>query len=248
VSAFLTLWRKELMGYFLSPIAYVMAVFFLFVMGVIFFMLATVLTSGPAGVTAMNLLFGSPFFWMTMFVVVPVLTMRLFADERRSGTIETLLTAPVSDAAVVLAKFAGAVSFYVFLWLPTVLYVFILKEFSSVMGPVDLGPMLGGYAAALLIGVFYLSVGLLCSAVTSNQIVAAISSFALIIVAFLVGFLEYISRNDAVRHIGTYVSSYSHMMDFSRGAFDTRPVVFYVTCTALCLFATVKVIESRQWK
>jgi ABC-2 type transport system permease protein len=248
VSAFLTLWRKELTGYFLSPIAYVVTVFFLFVMGVIFFMLATVLTSGPAGVTAMNLLFGSPFFWMTMFVVTPVITMRLFAEERRSGTIETLLTAPVSDAAVVLAKFAGAVSFYVFLWLPTALYAFILREFSSVMGPVDLGPMLGGYAAALLIGLFYLSVGLLCSAATGNQIVAAISSFAIIIVTFLAGFLEYVSRNEAVRRAGAYISSYAHMMDFSRGALDTRPAVFYLTCTALCLFATVKVIESRQWK
>lgn len=248
MSAFLTLWRKELTGYFLSPIAYLVTIFFLVVMGAIFSLLVSVLAEGPAGVTIMNLLFGSPFYWMTMLVMVPVLTMRLLAEEKKSGTIETLLTAPVSDAAVVLAKYAGALSFYIAMWLPTLAYLFLLRHFSSLMAPIDLGPMAGGYLGALLVGMFYLSIGLLCSALTSNQMVAAMTSFAAMIVLFLVGLLEYLARQEWVRTVSGYVSSYNHMLEFSRGQIDTRPIVFYLTGTLLMLFTTVKVVESRHWK
>lgn len=248
MSAFLTLWRKELTTYFLSPIAYIVMIFFLVVMGVIFSLLVSVLAEGPAGVTIMNLLFGSPFYWMTMLVLAPVLTMRLFAEEKKSGTIETLMTAPVSDTAVVLSKFAGAVSFYVFMWLPTAFYVFILHHFSAEMAPPDLGPMAGGYLGALLIGMFYLSIGLCCSALTSNQIVAAIITFAVMIVLFLTGLLDYVAHGAWVQAVSAHLSSYSHMLEFSRGSIDSRPVVYYLSGTALMLFATVKIVEARNWK
>lgn len=248
MNAFLTLWRKELTGYFLSPIAYIVTIFFLLVMGAIFSLLVSVLAEGPAGVTVMNLLFGSPFYWMTMLVIVPVLTMRLLAEEKKSGTIETLMTAPVSDTAVVLAKYAGAVSFYLVMWLPTIGYIFVLKQFSSLMAPIDLGPMAGGYLGALLIGMFYLAVGLFCSALTSNQIVSAIATFAVLIVFFLGGLMDYLSHDATVQTISQYISSYNHMLDFSRGLIDTRPVVLYLSGTALALFATVKVVEARHWK
>lgn len=245
---FLTLWRKELTTYFLSPIAYVVMIFFLVVMGAIFSLLVSVLAEGPAGVTVMNLLFGSPFFWMTMLVLAPVLTMRLFAEERRSGTIETLMTAPISDTAVVLAKFAGTLTFYLFMWLPTLLYVFILRYFSAEMAPPDLGPMAGGYLGAFLIGMFYLSIGLCCSALTSNQIVSAIITFAVMIVLFLVGLLDYVAHSDTAQAISAHVSSYNHMLEFSRGTLDSRPIVFYLSGTAFLLFATIKFVEARNWK
>jgi len=248
VKGFLPLWFKELTGYFLSPVAYVVAIVFLTVMGGIFSLLVSVLADGPAGITIMNLLFGSPFFWMTMLVVVPALTMRLMAEEKRSGTIETLLTAPVSDAAVVLAKYAGALSFYALMWLPTAAYVIILRQFSSMMAPVDLGPMAGGYLGAMLIGMFYLAIGLFCSALTSNQIVAAFLSFALMIGFFLAGLLDFVAYGNTLSALSRALSSYQHMLDFSRGAIDTRPVVLYLSGTALMLYATVKVVEARNWK
>ena len=246
--AFFTLWRKELASYFLSPIAYVMMMFFLLVMGVSFSLLVSVMASGPAGVTMMKELFSSIFFWIAMLIVVPVLTMRFFAEEKRSGTIETLMTAPVTDTAVVLAKYAGAMTFFVILWLPTASYAFILKAFSPLTAPVDLGPMLGGYVGAFLVGAMYIAIGLFCSSMTNNQIVAAITCFAMICVAFFAGFIPYITRSELFRDFGGYVSSISHMLDFSRGAVDTRPIVFYLTVSALMLFATIKVIESRKWK
>lgn len=246
---FSTLWRKELAAYFLSPIAYVVMIFFLVVMGFSFWLLANVLVQGQvAGTTIMKDLFGSIFFWLALLTMVPVLTMRLFAEEKRSGTIETLMTAPVTDPEVVLAKYLGALAFYVIMWLPTAVYIVVLRGFSPLLAPMDPGPMLGGYLGAFLVGAMYLAVGLFCSALTSNQIVAAITSFAVICVAFLSGFITFLARDEFLRDAAAYVSSVAHMLDFSRGVVDSRALVFYVSVTVFMLFATVKAVESRKWK
>ena len=114
MNAFFAQWRRELAAHFLSPLGYVAMVFFLAVMGVSFYILAAVLAEGAESGAVLRILFGeSPFFWLALLIVVPVITMRLFAEEKRSGTIETLMTAPVTDAAVVLAKYLGAMSFFV---------------------------------------------------------------------------------------------------------------------------------------
>jgi ABC-2 type transport system permease protein len=113
---------------------------------------------------------------------------------------------------------------------------------------IDYGPIAGGYIGAFLIGAFYLAIGTFASSLTRNQIVAAIVTFALICAAFFTGFLPYISRTEWIREFGVYTSSVSHMLDFSRGAMDTRPFVFYLSGTALMLFLTVKVVEARKWK
>ena len=245
---FWTLWRRELAAYFLSPIAYVMMIFFLAVFGLSFWLLVNVLVDGVVGASPMKELFGSIFFWLAVLIVVPVLTMRLLAEETRSGTLETLMTAPVTDLAVVAAKFAGAATFYIVLWLPTVTYAFVLKRFSPLSAPMDFGPMLSGYLGALLIGWFFLSVGLFCSALTSNQIAAAITCFALIGSFFFAGFFAFLARSDAVRDAAGYVSSVMHMLDFSRGVVDTRPIVLYVSATVFMLFLAVRVLESRRWR
>lgn len=246
--AFRTLWAKELGACFLSPIAYITIVFFLVVMGFSFWLLVSILAQGSVTTTIMNELFGSIFFWMAMLIVVPVLTMRLFAEEKRAGTIETLMTAPVTDAEVVLAKFAGALTFFLIMWVPTAAYLLILRRFSPLTAPPDPGPMLSGYLGAALVGSLYLSIGLFCSALTRNQIVAAIICFAVLNIAFFTGFLAYVGRDESVRNVATYLSSVEHMRDFARGAVDTRSILFYVTGTVFMLFATVKVVESRKWK
>jgi len=158
-----------------------------------------------------------------------------------------LMTAPVSDTAVVLAKYLGAVSFYIAIWAPTALYVVILRSFSAGT-PLDLGPIASSYLGALLVGAFYLAIGLFCSAMTRNQIVAAIVCFALLCVLFFGGFIAFISRVEGVRETANYFCSLAHMREFARGAVDTRPVVFYLSGAALMLFATVKLVESRKWK
>lgn len=244
---FFILWKRELASYFLSPIAYVMVMFFLFVMGYTFWMLLNILAHGVVSATVMNELFGSIFFWITLLILIPLITMRLFAEENRSGTIELLMTAPVTETQVVLSKYAGALSFYLVMWLPTLAYVYVLRHYDPLMS-VDLGPLASGYLGALLLGAFYLSAGLLMSSLTRNQIVAAMSSFALVTVAFFAGFMPYISRSETVRDAGRHFSAVLHMMDFARGMVDTRPVVLYLTSTAFLLFTTIKILEMKKWK
>jgi len=248
MGVFFTLWRKELGAYFLSPIAYVVTIFFLVITGFSFWLLATVLAEGPGGVTVLQALFDSLFFWIGLLIVVPVITMRAFAEEKRSGTIEVLMTAPVRDSSVVLAKFAGAVTFYGLMWLPTVAYAFVLRHFSPLTAPVDFGPLLGGYLGAALVGTLYISVGLFASACTSNQIIAAITGFALFGVYFFGGLFAYVAKSDQVKDIATYLAAMVHMSDFARGLIDSRPIVLYLSITAFMLFLTVKVVESRKWK
>lgn len=244
---FFALWRRELASFFLSPIAYFMAIFFLIVEGFSFWYLASALAMGSSEVTVMSQFFGTVFFWIPFLFVVPVLTMRLFAEEKRTQTIEMLLTAPVTDLQVVVAKYLGVFSFYICMWLPTLSYAYILRVFSSETAPIDFGPMLGGYLAAFLIGMFYLSVGLFCSALTREQIVAAIMCFAVMFVMFFVGLLHPYVQSDAVKEVCTYGSPFIHMLDFSRGAVDTRPIVFYVSGTILVLFFVHQALETRKW-
>jgi ABC-2 type transport system permease protein len=248
MSSFLVLWRRELAGYFLSPVAYATLTFFLAVMGTIFYFLAGIMTSGVAGASVMNLMFGSPFYWMTQMIVVPLLTMRLFAEERRMGTIETLLTAPVSDAQVVAAKFAGVLTFYVLMWLPTLLFFVGLHYFSAHGLPLNPGVLTAAYLGVLLGGAMFLAIGLLCSLMTANQIVAAITCFALLMLVFFAGFIEFIAPYPRAQMLSELISPHRHLLEFSRGIVDTRAVVFYLTGTAFCLFTATRVLESRQWK
>jgi ABC-2 type transport system permease protein len=136
----------------------------------------------------------------------------------------------------------------VVIWAPTVLYVLVLRGFSPLSAPPDFGPVAASYLGTLLVGAFYLAVGLVCSAMTRNQMVAAIICFALLCVLFFGGFIAFISRVDTVRDVAGYFCALTHMRDFARGAVDTRPVVFYLSGAALMLFFAVKLVEARKWK
>lgn len=244
---FLLLCRREWAACFLSPIAYGLMAFFLVVMGFSFWLLADLLAAGSAE-TVMSELFGSIFFWLAVLVVVPILTMRVFAEEKRSGTFEVLMTSPVGVAEVVLAKFFGALGVYVVMWLPTLAYVVLLRALVADGTPPDLRIVSTGYLGALLIGMFFISIGVFTSACTRNQVVAAIASFALTCCLFLAGFLPYLSRQPVVQQVGAYASPVVHLMDLSRGVIDTRALAFYVINTALMLFLTVRAVEAGRWK
>jgi len=249
MNVFLTLWRRELAATFLSPIAYVVSMFFLLVTGFNFYILADLMGSERVSITdVMGQVFGSVlFFWPTFLVLVSALTMRVFAEENRSGTIESLMTAPVTEWAVVLAKFFGVMTSFVFIWLPTVAYAFILEGFSEESVPLDVGPMIGGYVGTALLGMFYTSIGVLASALSRNQIVSAIGCFGLSCLAFFFGFLHYGNPPGFLREISLYGSSVLRQLDFSRGLLDTRPIVLYLSGTLFMLFTTVRVLEARRW-
>lgn len=250
MSGIWTLLRRELSAYFVSPIAYVVMMLFLVITGVYFSILVAFFNNskGPTEVSVIEVFFQTSLFWYALILIIPILTMRLLADEKRQGTIETLMTAPVSDTAVVLAKYFASLAFYVILWLPTALFVFLLRWVSRDTTPFELGPVLGGFTGVLLVGAFYLSIGIFASSLTRNQIIAAVVSFALISVAFFLGFLSFLESSGWQQKIVEYTSSLEHMREFARGMVDTRRIVLYVSLTVFMLFVTQKVVESRKWK
>ena len=246
--SFFILWRKELAGYFLSPVAYATMTFFLAVMGTVFYFLVGLLASGVPGVGVLNLMFGSPFYWMAQMIVVPLLTMRLFAEERRMGTLETLLTAPVTDGQVVGAKFAGVLTFYIIMWIPTVIFLYSLRWFSAEAPVIDPGMLGTAYLGVFLGGSMFLAMGLLCSLTTANQIIAAIACFMMLIVVFFTGFIEFVLPVKNAPVFADLLSPHRHLLEFSRGIMDTRSVVLYVSGSFFFLFTSVRILEARRWK
>ncbi len=247
---FYTLLSREVRSYFHSPIAYIVLVFFLLVSGVDFYFQVSFMNQRPASYSVQEAFFNSIFFWFAFVLIFPLITMRLFAEEFKLGTIEPLMTAPVRDLQVVLAKFFGAVMFYVVLWIPTSLYFVIFQKITHESPVNSLGAFWGSYLMLLLLGMFYISVGCLASVLTKNQIVAAIISFSAITLLFFLGLIQFIllDVSSGMRDALGYFSAIEHMGTYSRGIVDTRPIVFYLTMTAFTLTLTYQVFQSRKWR
>ncbi len=187
---FFTLLSREIRSYFYSPIAYIVLVFFLLVSGVDFYFQISFMNQRPVAYSVQEAFFNSVFFWFAFVLIFPLITMRLFAEEFKLGTIEPLMTAPVRDWQVVLAKFFGALFFYAVLWIPTLLFFAIFQAITHQPAANSTGAYLGAYLMLLLLGMFYLSVGCLASVLTRNQIVAAIISFCTITMLFFFGLIQ----------------------------------------------------------
>ena len=251
MSNVMTLLRREFNAYFVSVLGYVIMMLFLGAMGLAFTLtLIQVYVYQYRELTVMQVFF--QWFWLPSLVVVPVLTMRLLAEEKRAGTIEVLMTAPVTDWDVVFAKWLGAVFLYGTMWSITLLYVPLLQWFARDVAGLNIGTVGGSYVGVLLIGQFLISIGILASSLTKNQIIAALISFSVILMfvlaSIVLSVLKMMLSNSALGSISEYLSLFEHMSDFSRGIMDLRPVVFYLSGTVLMLFITVRVVESRRWR
>lgn len=247
---FFTLLNREIRAYFVSPVAWVVLFFFLLLTGFNFYAGVAALNRGPSEVTVVEAFFNTVFFWFGFVLIFPLITMRLFSEEYKMGTIEPLMTAPVRDSQVVLAKYFAALFFFIVLWLPSLLYFAVFTRVTQLESAGAAGPFLGAYVMLLLIGMFYLAVGCLASALTRNQIVAAIISFTVITLFFFTGLLTFFLLNvtPALRELAAYFSALEHMSEASRGFFDSRPVVFYLSLTIFVLFLTFHVFQSRRWR
>lgn len=246
---FLSLFKKELRTCFLSPIAFVVMFFFWVLTGLNFWWLLYQLANGEQLTVATQLIFSGPILSFSLPIIIPLITMRLFAEERKLGTLEALLTTAVRVPELVLAKFAGALVFYIVLWLPVFAYAYIQSSLNPAEGLVfpDVGALQAGAFGVLIVGSLYIAVGLFMSSLTSNQIIAAIAGFAVLFGTSLgLTLLAYTSANPSARIVGQFFSSFAHMMDFARGIIDGRTVVLYLSCTAWILFAAVRVVESRR--
>ncbi len=239
--------RRELIAYFSSPLAYIVMTAFLLMQGYIFYLIVSFLNNPQTpAMTPLRLFFGGTiFFWLFLLFVVPVITMRLIAEERRSGTIEVLLTSPVTEAQVVVGKFLAAMAFYLALWLPTVLYVIILARHSQI----DLGPVAAGYLGVVLLGFMFLAVGTLASTLSTNQLIAAIIAFAAMVLLFSIGLVEQLMTSSSVlRDALAHMNLWTQMDDFAKGIVDTRHVVYQLSMGVLFLFLAAKSLEVKKWR
>lgn len=236
---------RELRSYFFSPLAYIVLALLLLVNGGVFYIIISFLSDprAPAG-APLQFFFSGFFFWLVLMFVAPILTMRLLSEERRSGTIEVLMTAPVTESQVVIGKFLAALGFYLFLWLPTLAYAVIVGHYSAV----DWGPVASGYLGVLGIGALFLSVGTFASSVTRSQLVAAILTLAVLMPLFTFGFLESLFNSEALKQTFGYMNLLQHMDDFSRGVVDTRRLVYYLSTSVFFLFLAARSLEAKKWR
>jgi ABC-2 type transport system permease protein len=250
MTKFFVLFKREVGSFFCSPIAYVVLFFFLLVTGFNFHLTVSLLTRGPTETTLLEAFFNSVLFWITFLLIFPLITMRSFSEEFRSGTIETLMTAPVGDWQVVLSKYFACLLFYCVLWAPSALYFRIFEVTAKTSAASSPGAYAGAYLALLLMGVFYISIGCFTSVVTRNQIIAAVMCFAATMLLLFLGLLSFVTLNitPELRDFLGYFSAVEHMSEFSKGVLDSRPIVYYLTMTALFLTLTHHVFQSRKWK
>ncbi len=246
---YLTLTRRELATFFYSWIGYIVIAGAAFLLGLSFYALAVKLQGESIPMPIAEYFFNFNF-WLILLFAAPLITMRLFALEKFSGTFETLMTAPVGDMAVVLAKYTAALVFFMIMWLPLLACVGILRYFTRGSNPVEPGTMCSIYLGIFMVGGLYMAIGCFASAMTRNQIVAAMISFAIGVVFFMLSFLAGqlpTETNWATKALDC-VSVWRQMQEFARGVVDTRYLVFYLTATAFFLFLTCRVVESRRWK
>jgi ABC-2 type transport system permease protein len=180
---------------------------------------------------------------VVLLFFIPMLTMRLFAEEKKSGTIELLLSYPVRDGEVLAGKFLAAAALYAVLLVLTLLYPGLVAYFTRV----EWGPILTGYLGLLLTGTTFLAVGLLVSSFTENQIVAGFGTFGVLLAFWIIGWGAEFAGGNA-RSVLQYLSITEHMDSFTRGLIDTKDLVYYATAIALSLFLTLRSLDSKRWR
>ncbi len=234
----LVLAKRELAGYFFSPMAYVVGALFMASSGLWFFHKIFI----PGNEASLRPLFEAMAYIMVF--AAPLLTMRLLSEEYRSGTIETLMTSPVSDAAVVMGKFLAVMAFYLVLLAATGAFLALML----IYGQPDLGVAAMGYLGMVLLGAAFIAAGLFASSLTAHQLVAAIVGTAILAVPAILMQLVVAHGAEPWNYLAARLSAMTYFADFSRGVLDTRGVVFFVSAAALFLFFSVKALESRRWR
>jgi ABC-2 type transport system permease protein len=230
-----TIFRKELRSYFNSPIAYVVIVVFLALVG--YFHTSTMFLINVASLRQFFSL--AP---LTYLALIPAITMRLLAEERKSGTIELLTTKPVQDAEIVLGKFLAAWTLVGIALAPTLIYYITI----AFLGNIDNGPVIGGYVGLILMAGVYVSVGLFASSITENQIVAFIIALLLVATLFILDkILIFVPgwMTSMVEYLGVDF----HFSSIARGVIDTRNIVYFVSVAGFALYLSVLSLERRKW-
>ena len=250
---FFILLKHELRMLLISPPTYIAAVLFLGLMGFLYWAILRGMVNSPE--ESLPIVQFLSIFWIPVFFVVPLLTMRSIAGERTTGTLDTLMTTPTSRVAVILSKFAGAYIFYMLLWLATLSFPLLAAKFfpsaalsGSLLEP---APIIGGFTFLALSGILFISIGIFASSITRSQLVAGMLSFTTLFVVIIGGQqLGNIAEGGAdlsfwMSEMVNYLQIFQHLDDFSRGVIDTRPFFYYTSTGVLLLGLSTLVIEAK---
>jgi len=245
---FLTILSHEIRMLLVSPGTYIAAVFFLAFMGFIFTGILETYSAAPQETSPATVFF--QLFWIPVLLMVPLLTMKSISEERRHGTLETLLTSPVTTTEVVLGKYGAAYFLYIVLWGSTGVFFYILQKYAGDAHFLDSGPLYGGYIFIAISGLLFIAIGIFASSLSRNQAVAGFLCF--ILLAMLLG-LNFISNADIfgqglftpVKTVADKARIFQHLADFSRGIVDTRQLLFYISGTTLTLILSILGIEAK---
>jgi ABC-2 type transport system permease protein len=251
----LAILRKELRLYFTSPIAYAVLTIFSLVAGWFFYnvfafytMVSMQAAMNPMMARELSVTEGvlRPLFQnisVIMLLMMPILTMRLFAEEAKSGTIELLLTYPVRDGEVLLGKYLAALLVFVGMLALTLVYPLLVAWTTRVDG----GPLLTGYLGLLLQGAAFIAVGLLISSLTENQIVAAVATFGTLLIFWVISWASD-SAGGTLGRVLSHLSLTEHFDAFAKGVIDTKDLIYYLNLTILALFLTLRSLDSKRWR
>jgi ABC-2 type transport system permease protein len=251
MQAFRTLVRRELGSHFLSLAGYVVITTVLLLLGFSFVDVLSKLNGTPMDSPVTELFYYTLYFWLILMLTTPVITMRTFALEKFTGTYETLMTTPVSDIAVVLAKFFGSLIFYVITWVPLLAFMLILQRYMTSTAPaLDPYSVATTFLGIILVGSLFISLGCFASALTRNQIIAAAISYAVGLTLFVLSLrsLVPLAAKGWEAELFKHIAMGEHMQDFARGVIELSSVTYYLSLTLFFLFLTWKVVESRRWK
>lgn len=230
------IFRREFVSYFTSPIGYVFLAFFYLAAGFFFTLLSI-----QQGTTELNSVFSMMMY--VLIVLIPILTMRTFSEEKRNKTDQCLLTAPVSLGAIVMGKFLAAFLVYALGVLITLVFAVIVSAISSP----DWLLIFGNIVGLILLGAAFISIGVFVSSLTENQIVSAVLSFAIMVILYLFSAIASIIPVDFIASIFTSLSFLSRYDGFTYGSFDFSNILFFISVTAAFVFFTVRVLERRRW-
>ena len=249
--------QKELRSYFASPIAYVVVGLFAVLFGYFYvvslnFVVRLGMQAGmfgaQGGPQTINLhefmlrpLLGNTA--VLLLFILPMITMRSYAEEKRSGTIELLLTSPLTDLQIIIGKFLGAMTLFALMLAVTSVHMGILFWY----GEPELGPIISGYLGLLLMGGAFISIGLLISSTTKNQAVAGVITFAVLLLFWVVSWMAE-SGTSTTQQVIAYLSILDHFDDFAKGVLDTKHLVYYLSFITFSLFLTAKSVDSERWR
>jgi ABC-2 type transport system permease protein len=230
-----TIFLKELRSYFNSPVAYIVMVVFLAILGYFF-----TTNLFLANISSLRVVFEMTPFLLLFFA--PAITMRLLSEEKKSGTLELLLTKPVKEYEIVVGKFLAAWALYVMTLLPTLAYYLTV----SVLGTLDIGPVVGGYLGLFCVGAVFISVSTFGSALTENQVIAFIVSFLIVFVLFMLDKVLFVA-SPSVASVLEYLSINYHFSNIARGVIDSRDILYYLSAVSLALLGGTVMLQKRRW-